>query len=177
MDWIPTLKPSAMALSDSHDAPPGRLLYIRRSGLTRAYLTFGQDGRTTHWLDTDAEGGFRVVNPAQVHAVKALVFDVSNTLKVAVRHGQPDPDQMVSNYGCIGLTTLGPVLCVRERQVNFGGDAPVYLGLPTWRPLIPDHQGWFNDIMWFSRWDLFHQVDEAEERHKILGSPDWDAPA
>jgi len=173
MDWIPTLEPEALTLSDSHAAPPGRLLYFRLRGRTRTFLTFGNDGRSTHWLSFEADEPYRVFNAEQARPANTLVLDVSDRVRLAVRTGPPEVDRMVEPYGCVGISTVGPILCGRQHEVNFGGDTAVYLNLSSWRHLAVDHQAWFNGVAWFSNWELAYFDNEVRERHRLIGSPNW----
>lgn len=173
MDWIPTLKPEALTLSDSHAAPPGRLLYFRVRGRNRTFLTFGNEGRTTRWLSLEDDEPYRVFLADQARPTNALVLDVSDRVRLAVQTGPPEVDRMNEPYGCVGISTVGPVLCGRQHEVNFGGDASAYLCMTTWRPLAIDHQGWFNGVAWFSNWQLVYFDEETREHRPVLRSPNW----
>lgn len=174
MDWIPTLKIGLLALTELTAVPPGRLVYSRRAGRTSCYLTFGEGQHSTHLLSLGDQNRFQLFDMAQVRPEKTLALDIADRLRLSVRAGTPDPDRMMDNFGCMGLTVLGPVLCARQHAPNFGGDVPAYLCLPTWRRVAADHQGWLNEVMWFTQWELVFQDEETRERHKVLGAPQWE---
>jgi len=160
-----------MVLCDAAGVPPGRWVHVRRGGAMRTYLTFGDEGRSTHWLDLDREHRFQVFGADQMRGVEVFAIDLTERVRLSVKEGPPDPNRMGDLYGCVGVSAIGPVLCGRTRQANFGGDAPEYFSLETWQLRIPDHRGWFHQVLWFSQWDLLYHDAETDERRTLLRSP------
>ena len=172
-DWIPTLPPSLLTTGELNALPPGRMFHVRRGGRVDAFLTFGGNGRATHWLRLSEPDAGRVYDAGLARAEKGLVIDVADRLRVSVRHGGPDPYRMTSYFGCVGITENGPIYCGAWREPGFGGDAPAYVSLSTWELLT--ERGGLDETVWFSQWDLLYHDDETDERRAIFSSPHREA--
>ena len=172
-DWIPVLRPSLLTTGELTALPPGRLFHVRRGGRVDAFLSFGENGRITHWLRLSEPEPGRVFDAQHARPEKGLVIDVADRLRVAVRHGGPDPYRMASYFGCVGITENGPIYCGAWREPGFGDNAPVYLSLRTFEPLT--ERGGLDDAVWFSQWDVLYHDDETDERRAIFSSPHREA--
>ena len=169
MVWIPSLKVGQFALTDLTGARPGRLILVRRAAHTHAYLTFGQDEQVSHVVYLEEGIQLRAFGMAHVGREKGVVLDVAERLRLTLDDGHTYLNRLPVIVGCVGISTFGPILCASEGVANFGGHAPVYFCLPTWRPM-PVEQSWFIETVWFTKWELSFWDEESQERVRVLGS-------